>query len=74
MHELIPPDSAIDALVPSQSGVRCKPSSVSRLVVKLHSLYRWRLVHRTPYACGPAVDDSVLIVAVRECNLYVISV
>ena len=35
--------------------------AVSRLVVKLHSLYRCRLVRRTPYACSPAVDGSVLL-------------
>ena len=67
MHELISPDSAIDPLVTSQSGVCCKRTSVSHLVVKLHSLYRCRLVLRTPYACSHAIDDSVLIVAGREC-------
>ena len=36
-------------------------------MVKLHSLDICRLVRRTPYACSPAVDGSVLIVAVREC-------
>ena len=30
---------------------------------------RCRLVRRTPYACSPAVDGSVLIVAVRECSV-----
>ena len=35
-------------------------------MVKLHSLYGCCLVHLTPYACSPAVDGSVLIVAVRE--------
>ena len=35
--------------------------------MKLHSLYICRLVRRTPYACNPTVDGSVLIVAVREC-------
>ena len=44
-----------------------KRTSVSRLVVKLHSQYRCRLARRTPYAYSPAVDGSVLIVAVREC-------
>ena len=34
MHELISPDSAIDPLVTSQSGVCCKQTSVSHLVVK----------------------------------------
>ena len=67
MHELIPPDSAIDPLVTSQSGVCCKRTSVSHLMVMLHSLNRCHLVRRTPYACSPAVDGSVLIVAVREC-------
>ena len=67
MHELISPDSAIDPLVISQSGVCCKRTSVSHLVVKLHILYRCRLVLRTPYACSPVTDDSVLIVAGREC-------
>ena len=65
MHELISPDSAIEPLVTSQSGVCCTRTSVSNLVVKLHSLYRCRLVLRTPYACSPAIDDSVLIVAGR---------
>ena len=67
MYELIPPDSAIYLLVTSPSGVRCKRTSVSCLVVKLHIMYRCRLVRRTPYACSPAVGGSVLIVAVREC-------
>ena len=67
MHELILPDSAIDPLVTSQSGVWCKRTYVSHLVVKLHSLYRCRLVHLTPYACNPALDGSVLTVVVREC-------
>ena len=66
MHELIPPDSAIDPLVTSQSGVCCKRTGVSHLVMKLHSLYRCRLVRLTPYACSPAIDGSVLIVAGRE--------
>ena len=44
MHELISVDSAIDHQVTSQSGVCCKRTSVSHLVVKLHSLYRCRLV------------------------------
>ena len=68
MHELISPDSAIDPLVTSQSGVCCKRTSVSHLVVKLHihSLYRGRLVLRTPYACSHAIVSSVLIVAGRE--------
>ena len=65
-YELIPPDSAIYPLVTSPSGVRCKRTSVSRLGVELHRLYRCSLVRRTPYACSPAVDDSVLIVDVRE--------
>ena len=34
-------------------------------MAKLHSLYRCRLVRRTPGACSPAVD--VLIIVVREC-------
>ena len=55
-----------DPLVTSQSGMHCKRTSVSRLVVKLHSLCRCRLVHRTPYACSPAVDGSVLIVDVKD--------
>ena len=54
----------------SPSGVRCKRTSVSRLVVKLHSLYICRLVRRTPYDCSHAVDGSVLIVVVRE---YIVS-
>ena len=40
---------------------------VSSLAVKLHSQYRCRLVRRTPCACSPAVDGSVLIVVVGEC-------
>ena len=56
MYESIPPDSAIDPPVTSPPGVRCKRTSVSRLVVR-----------RTPYACSPAVYGSVLIVAVRDC-------
>ena len=67
MYELISLDSAIDPLVTSQSGVCFKRTTVSHLVVKLHILYRCRLVLRTPYACSPAIDDSVLIVAGREC-------
>ena len=67
MHELISPDSAIDLLMTSQSGICCKRTSVSHLVVKLHSLYRWRLVLRTPYACSPTIDGSGLIVGGREC-------
>ena len=35
-------------------------------MVKLYCLYRCRLVRRTPYACNPAVDGSVLIVAMKE--------
>ena len=66
MHELISPDSTIDPLVTSQSGVWCKRTDVSHLVVKLHSLYRCRLVRQTPYACSPAIDGSVLTVVVRE--------
>ena len=50
----------------SPSGVRCKRTSVSRLVVKLYIQYIYRLVRRTPYACSSAVDGSVLIIAVRE--------
>ena len=65
MHELIPPDSAIDPLVTSQSGVWCKQTGVSHLVVKLHSQYRCCLVRQTPYACNPAIDGSVLTVIVR---------
>ena len=67
MYELILPDSAIDPLLTSQSGVCGKRNSVSHLVVKLHSLYTCRVVLRTPYACSPAIDGSVLIVAGREC-------
>ena len=74
MHKLISPDSAIDPLVTSKSGVCCKRTSVSHLVVKLHSLYICRLVLRTPYACSPVIDDSVLIVAGRECIVVLGSV
>ena len=55
MHELISSDSAIDHLVTSQSGVWCKRSGVSYLVMKLHSLYICCLVRQTPYACSPAI-------------------
>ena len=64
---MIPPDSAIDPQVTSPSGVRYKRTSVSSLVVKIHSQYICRLVFRTPYACSSAVDCNVLIVAAREC-------
>ena len=67
MHESIPLDSAIDPQVTSPSSVRCKRTHVSCIVVTLHSLYRLNLVRRTPYACSPTVDFSVMIVAVREC-------
>ena len=67
MHELISSDSAMDPLVTSQSGICCKRTSVSHLMVKLHRLYICRLVLRTPYDCSPAIDGSVLIVAGREC-------
>ena len=43
----------------------CKPTDVSHLVVKLHSMYICRLVLLTPHACSPAIDGSVLIVVVR---------
>ena len=43
-------DSTIDPQVTSQSGVCCKRTGVSHIVVKLHILYRCRLVHLTPYA------------------------
>ena len=60
MHELISPDSAIDPLVTSQSGVvGCKRTSVSHVVVKIHSLYRCRLVLRTPYTCSETKVTSV---------------
>ena len=49
------------------SGVSFKRTSVSRPVAKLHIQYRCRLVRQTSYACSPEVDDSVLIVIVREC-------
>ena len=44
MHELISPESAIDRLVPSQSGVCSKRTSASHLVVKFYTLYMCRLV------------------------------
>ena len=66
-HELISPDSAIDLLVTSQSGVWCKRTGVSHLVVKLHSPYRCRLVRLIPYACSPSIAGSVLTVVVKEC-------
>ena len=67
MHELIPPVFAIDPLVTNQSGVWCKQTGVSHLVVKRHNLYRCRLVRIRPYVCNPAIDGSVPTVAVREC-------
>ena len=66
MHELIPPYSAIVPPVTSQSDVWCKRTDVSHLLVKLHSMYRCRLVRLTPYACSPAIDGSVLTVVERE--------
>ena len=36
-------------------------------MVKLHSLYKCRLVRLTPYAYSPAIDGSVMTVVVREC-------
>ena len=57
----------IDPLVISHSGVWCKRTGVSHFVVKLHILYRCRLVRLTPTACSPAIDGRVLTVAVREC-------
>ena len=69
MRELISPDSAIDPLVTSQSGVWCKRTDGSHLLVKLHSLYRCRLVRLTPYACSPAIYGNVLtvVVIVHRC-------
>ena len=56
----------------NSSGVCCRQSSVSRLVVmKLNSQYRCRLIRRTPCASSPVVDGSVLIVAVEECIVVV---
>ena len=49
------------------SGVCCKRTGVSHLVVKLHILDRCRLLRLTPYDCSPATYGSVLTVAVREC-------
>ena len=74
MHKLITPDSAIDPLATGQSVVRCKRTRVSHPAVKLHTLYRCRLVIRTPYACSPAINSSVMIVAGRECIVVFISV
>ena len=65
--ELTPPDSAIDPLITSQSGVWCKRTGVSHLVVKLYSLYSCRLIRLIPYACSLAIVDNVLTVVVREC-------
>ena len=56
----------MDPLVTSQSGVWCKRTDVSHLVVKLPSLYTCRLVRLTPYACNAAIYGSVLTVVVRE--------
>ena len=54
----------------SLSGVRCKRTSVSRLVVKFHSQYRCGWILRTPCACCPAVYGSVLIVTMSECIVF----
>ena len=67
MYESIPPDFAIDHPVTGPSGVRCKRTSISLFVVKLHILYRCCLVRRTPYACSPAVYGSVQTAGVKEC-------
>ena len=67
MHELILQDSAKNPLVINQTGVCCKRTGVPHPAVKLHSLYRCRLVLRTLYACSPTIDCSVLIVSGREC-------
>ena len=50
----------------SRVCVWCKQTGVSHLVVKLHSLYRCRLVRLTPYVCSPTID-GVLTVVMREC-------
>ena len=67
MHELIPPDSALDPQVTNLSGVRCKRPNVLRLMVTLHNPYICRLGRRTHYVYSSAVDGSVLIVVAREC-------
>ena len=71
MHKLISPDSALDPLVTSQSGMWCKRTGVPHLVVKLHSLCIYRLVHLTPYAFSPTIDGRVLTIAVRECIVVI---
>ena len=43
-------------------------------MVKHHSLYICRLVRLTPYACSPAIDGTVLAVAVREYSVVFDSV
>ena len=66
-HESIPLDSATNSQVSSPSDGRCKRTSVSCIVSKIHSLYRCRLVRRTPFAYSTAVDGCVLIVVVADC-------
>ena len=45
MHELISPDSAIDPLVTSQSGVCCKLTGVSHPAVTLCTDVAWFSEH-----------------------------
>ena len=47
----IPADPAIDPLMTIPSGVCCKRTSVSRLVVKLHILYRCCMPSLTILVC-----------------------
>ena len=54
-------DSTIDPYVTSPPGVRCKQTSVSRLVVEFQSPYRCCLVRRTPYACSPLPFNRIAI-------------
>ena len=70
MHELISPDSAIDPLVTSQSGICCKTNKCLTSCGEVpQSLQMSPWFSKTPYACSPAIDGSVLIVAGRECIL-----
>ena len=53
------------------SVVFCRNSGVYNVQ---NSLYKCRLVRRTPYVCSHVEDGSVLIVAVKECIIVSVSV
>ena len=64
MHELIPPDSAMDPLVTSQFDVRCKQKKC--LTSYGEAPRSVQMPFRSPNTlCCPVVNDNVLIVAVR---------